>query len=111
VVTHEGEIDVGMDENKAVVRQYLTAIHAAPPGLTVFDELLAPDYRGDRAEQKAFCSALHGAIREQIFDIVDLVAEGDLVVARFNYRVTAERQRHSAPEALAGAATSVEFIA
>jgi ketosteroid isomerase-like protein len=77
-----------MDENKAVVRQYLTAIHAAPPDLTVFDELLAPDYQGDLAGQRAFWSALHGAIREQIFDIVDLVTEGDLVVARFSYRVT-----------------------
>jgi ketosteroid isomerase-like protein len=31
---------------------------------------------------------LDSAIREQIFEIVDLVAEGDGVVARFNYRVT-----------------------
>ena len=27
-------------------------------------------------------------MREQVFEIVDLVAEGDAVVARFNYRVT-----------------------
>jgi hypothetical protein len=31
-------------------------MHAAPPDLTVFDELLAPDYQGDRAAQKAFTS-------------------------------------------------------
>lgn len=72
VVTHEGEIDVGMDENKAVVRQYLTAIHAAPPDLTVFDELLAPDYQGDRAGQKAFCSADRALSEEQIRQVMRL---------------------------------------
>lgn len=43
---------------------------------------------GDHVGQKAFASALHAAVGEQIFEIVDLVAEGDAVVARFNYRVT-----------------------
>jgi ketosteroid isomerase-like protein len=54
----------------------------------VFDELLAANYQGDRAGQRAFASALHAAMGEQIFDIVDLVAEGDAVVARFTDRVT-----------------------
>ena len=54
----------------------------------MFDELLAPSYQGDRAGQKAFASAVPAAVGEQIFDIVDLVAEGDAVVARFNYRLT-----------------------
>lgn len=83
-----GEIDMGTEENKDVVRQYLTAMHARPPNLDVFDELLAPNYLGDRAGGKAFAAALNAAVREQLFDIEDLVAEGDAVVARFNYRVT-----------------------
>lgn len=77
-----------MDENKAVVRRYLAGMHATPPDLTVFDELLAPNFQGDRASSKAFASALDSAIRGQVFEVVDLVAEGDVVVARFNYRVT-----------------------
>jgi predicted ester cyclase len=79
---------MGIEENKAVVRQYLTGMHAAPPDLKVFDDLLAANYEGDRIGQKAFASALHAAVGKQIFEIVDLVAEGDAVVARFNYRVT-----------------------
>jgi len=67
---------MGIDENKAVVRQYLAGMHAAPPDLKVFDELLAPNYEGDRDGQKAFASALHAAIGEQIFEIVDMVAKG-----------------------------------
>jgi hypothetical protein len=88
VATREEEIDMGRDENKAVIRQYLTGMHAAPPDLTVFDDLLAANYEGDRTGQKAFASALHASVGEQIFEIVDLVAEGNAVVARFNYRVT-----------------------
>jgi uncharacterized membrane protein len=71
-VTREGEIDVSMDENKAVVRRYLTGMHAAPPDLTVFDELLAPTFLGDRAASKALAAALDSAIREQIFEMVQL---------------------------------------
>jgi hypothetical protein len=80
IVTRREEIDMGTEENKDVARQYLTAIHASPPNLDVFDELLAPNYVGDRAGGKAFATALNAAVREQIFDIEDLVAEGDAVV-------------------------------
>ncbi len=52
------------------------------------DELLAPNHEGDRAGGKALAAALNAAVREQLFDIEDLVAERDAVVARFNYRVT-----------------------
>ena len=52
-----GEIDIGTEENKDVVRQYLAAMHASPPNLDVFDELLAPSYVGDRAGGKAFAAA------------------------------------------------------
>lgn len=54
----------------------------------MFDELLAPNFQGDRTARKAFASALGSVIREQVFEVVDLVAEGDAVVARFNYQVT-----------------------
>jgi ketosteroid isomerase-like protein len=79
---------VGTDENKTIVRRYLAGMHAAPPDVVVFDELLAPNFQGDRAARKAFASALGSVIREQVFEVVDLVAEGDAVVARFNYQVT-----------------------
>lgn len=68
VATREGEIDMGIEENKSVARQYLTGMHAAPPDLKVFDELLAANYQGDRAGQEAFASALHAAVGEQIFE-------------------------------------------
>lgn len=79
---------MGSEENKAVVRQCLTGMHAAPPDLNVFDELLAPNYQGDLAGQKAFASTLHAAIGEQTFDFQDMVAKGDAVVVRFNDSVT-----------------------
>lgn len=76
------------DENKAVVGRYLAGMHAKPPDLTVFDELLAPNFQGDRAARKARAAALDSATREQVLEIVDLVAERDVVVARFDYRIT-----------------------
>jgi len=63
-VTREGAIDVSLDGNKAVVRRYLAGMHAAPPDLTVFDELLAPTFQGDPAARKAFAATLDSAIRE-----------------------------------------------
>ena len=79
---------MGVDENKAVVSRYLAGMHARPPDLTVFDELLAANFQGDRAARKARASALDSATHEQVLEVVDLVAEGDVVVARFNYQVT-----------------------
>ena len=60
----------------------------APPDLAVFDELLAPDFHGDRVAGKAFAIALDAAIREQVLEVTDLVAEGDVVFVRFGYRLT-----------------------
>jgi predicted ester cyclase len=79
---------MGIEENKAVVRAYLTGIHAVPPDLTVFDDLLAPEYQRERAGVKAPAVALDAAISGQAFDFQDLIGEGDAVVARFDYSIT-----------------------
>jgi len=42
----------------------------------------------DRAVSKAFASKLDSATHEQVFHIVDLVAAGDVMVARLDYQVT-----------------------
>jgi predicted ester cyclase len=58
------------------------------------EELLAPDYHNammggiDRAGFKAMLPAMRSAISDLRFDIVDLVAEGDAVVARFTSTIT-----------------------
>jgi ketosteroid isomerase-like protein len=58
------------------------------------DELLAPDYHNlmmggmDRAGFKAMLPALRSVISDMSFDIEDLVAEGDVVVARFTSTMT-----------------------
>jgi len=79
---------MGIEENKDTVRRFLTGMHATPPDLKVFEELLAANYQGDRAGQRAIASAVHAAVGEQIFEIVELVAEGDTVMVRFNHRAT-----------------------
>jgi predicted ester cyclase len=58
------------------------------------DEVLAPDYVNpgmgglDLAGFKAMLQALGAVISEMHFNILDLVAEGDVVVARFTSEVT-----------------------
>ena len=75
------------DQNKDVVRQFITDVLTAGQ-LDGIDELLAPSYvnRAFGADLPAFkgmIAALAAALPERRFDIEELVAEGNAVVARF----------------------------
>lgn len=80
------------EQNKAVVRRYITEVLVGGH-IDLVDELLAPNYvnRGmgdmDRGTFKAWLSAASAGPGGRM-EIQDLVAEGDAVVARFNYAIT-----------------------
>jgi predicted ester cyclase len=79
------------DQNKAVVRRFITEVLVGGD-VDVADEVLAPNYMNramgtDRAAFKAFI-ANSPVFSDRRFDIEDLVAEGDVVVARFSFEIT-----------------------
>jgi predicted SnoaL-like aldol condensation-catalyzing enzyme len=80
------------EQNKAVVRRFITEVLVAGH-VDLVDDLLAANYvnRGmggmDRTGFKAWLNA-NSAGPGGRMEIVDLVAEGDAVVARFNYAIT-----------------------
>jgi ketosteroid isomerase-like protein len=79
------------DQNKAIVRRFITQVLVGGK-VDVADEVLAPNYVNramdtDRADFKAFI-ANSPVFSERRFDIEDLVAEGDAVVARFSFEIT-----------------------
>lgn len=78
---------MGTDNNKDVVRRFITQVLAGGD-FGQIDDLLAPDYvnRAFDANLEAFKVMLAGlgaALPERRFDIDELVGEGDVVVARF----------------------------
>jgi len=81
------------DQNKAVVRRFMTEALAGGDA-DALDELLAANYRNrmmggiDRAGFKAMLPAMRTVISDMRFDIENLVAEGDAVVARFTSTMT-----------------------
>src|SRR2546427_12973174 len=81
------------DENKAVVRRFITEVLEAG-NLEVIDQLLATDYVNpgmggvDRPGFKGMLAGLVAAMPQRRFEIEDLVAEGDAVVARFKFNMT-----------------------
>jgi len=85
------ESAVTLDENKAVVRRFITEVLVGGD-VDVADEVLAPNYRNramgvDRSGFKAFI-ANSPVFSDRRFDIEDLIAEGDSVVARFSFEIT-----------------------
>jgi predicted ester cyclase len=81
------------DENKAVVRRFITEVLEAG-NLEVIDQLLATDYVNpgmggvDRPGFKGMLAGLVAALPQRRFEIEDLVADGDAVVARFKFNMT-----------------------
>jgi ketosteroid isomerase-like protein len=81
------------DQNKAVVRRFITEVLAGG-NLELVDELLAANYvnRGmgdtDRAGFKAMLAAMGLGPLDRRMEIKDLVAEGNAVVARFSFDMT-----------------------
>jgi predicted ester cyclase len=80
------------EQNKAVVRRFITeALSGRNVG--VADEVLAPNYvnrttGADLASFKRFLTGMESALTDVRFDIDDLVAEGDAVVARWEIEAT-----------------------
>ena len=80
------------EQNKAVVRRFITEM--LDRGLDVADEVLAPDYVNramdgmGRDAFKAMQPAMAAAMPGRKMDIEDLIADGDAVVARFNFEWT-----------------------
>ena len=77
--------------NKAVVRRFITEVLVGGD-LAVADEVLASNYRNramgtDREAFKAFI-ANSPVFSDRRFDIEDLIAEDDAVVARFSFEIT-----------------------
>lgn len=80
------------EQNKAVVRRFMTeALTGRNLGLA--DEVLAPDYYNfmtgaDLAAFKGMLTGMSAALTDIRFEIDDLVAEGDSVVARWRMEAT-----------------------
>ena len=80
------------EQNKAVVRRFMTeALSGRNVGLA--DDVLAPNYVNramgtDLTAFKAMLTGLAAALPDRRFDVEDLVAEGDAVVARFTSEMT-----------------------
>ncbi len=77
------------DQNKDVVRRFITEV-LSDGQLDRIDELLAPTYvnRAFGADLPAFKEMLAGlaaALPERRFDVEELIAEADAVVARFTF--------------------------
>ena len=81
------------EENKAVVRRFITEVLEGGD-LDTIDDVLASNYVNpamgvtDLAGFKAMWPALGAVIPGMRLDIVDLVAEGDAVVARVTTEIT-----------------------
>ncbi len=79
------------EQNKAVVRRFITEVLAGG-NLDVLADVLAPDYvnpamgGADLAGFRALLTQLRGAASMH-FDDLDIMAEGDAVVARFSLEV------------------------
>jgi len=82
------------EQNKAVVRRWMTEVLQGGD-LSVMDEVLGADYVNpamggvDRDAMRALLTQLRAAGSWHFGDI-DLVAEGDAVVARFTLEITPE---------------------
>ncbi len=83
---------MSIEQNKAVVRRFVTEVLVGGK-VDLVDDLLAADYVNhgmggmNRAAFKAWLNA-NSAGPGGRMDILDLVAEGDAVVARFTYAIT-----------------------
>ena len=75
------------EQNKDVVRRFITEVLSAGR-LDRIDELLAPGYvnrafGADLPKFKEMLAGLAAALPERRFDVEEMIAEGDAVVARF----------------------------
>ena len=83
---------MSIEQNKAVVRRFITEVLTGR-NIGLADELLAPNYvnrmtGADLAGMKGMLAGMRAALPDSRMEIVDLVAEGDAVVARFTMEAT-----------------------
>jgi ketosteroid isomerase-like protein len=88
----KGVSAVSTEQNKAVVRRFITDVLSGG-NLNLLDDLIAPNYVNligatDLASYKVALPGLVAVLPNRRFDIEDLVAEGDAVVARWSAEVT-----------------------
>jgi predicted ester cyclase len=80
------------EKNKNIVRRFITEVLSGR-NLSLADEVLAPNYvngltGGDLAAFKGMLTGMSTALSDVRFEIDDLVAEGDSVVARWKMEAT-----------------------
>jgi predicted ester cyclase len=80
------------EHNKEIVRQFITEVLSGR-NISLADEVLAPNYvnrmtGADLAALKGMLTGLSTALSDLRFEIDDLVAEGDAVVARWKMEAT-----------------------
>ena len=80
------------EQNKAVVRRFMTEVLTGR-NIGLADEVLAPNYvnrmtGADLAAFKGMLTGMSTALTDVRFEIDDLVAEGDAVVARWKMEAT-----------------------
>lgn len=92
------------EQNKAVVRRFMTEVLEGGNSDAI-DDVLAPNYVNtamggtDLAGFKAMLPAMGAVIYGMRFNIVNLVAEGDAVVARYTSEITLATGKRSMAEA------------
>ena len=92
------------EQNKAVVRRFMSEVLGGGK-VDLIDELCAPNYVNramggtDLAGFKAMFPTMGAVISSMRFNIVNLVAEGDAVVARYTSEITLAMGRRSMVEA------------
>jgi predicted ester cyclase len=90
--TQKRRITISTEHNKEIVRRFVTeALSGRNLGLA--DEVLAPNYvnrmtGADLAAFKGMLTGMSTALSDVRFEIDDLVAEGDSVVARWKMEAT-----------------------
>ena len=80
------------EQNKAIVRRFMMEVLSGR-NLGLAEEVLAPNYvnrltGADLAAFKGFLTGMSTALSDVQFEIDDLVAEGDAVVARWKMEAT-----------------------
>jgi len=80
------------EQNKAIVRRFVTETLSGR-NVALADELLAPNYLNrmtgaDLAAFKGMLAGMRSALSDARFEVDELVAEGDAVVARWTMEAT-----------------------
>ena len=83
---------MSIEQNKAVVRRWMTEVLTGR-NVDAADKVLAPNYvnrltGADLAGMKAMLAGMSAALSNTRFEIDDLLAEGDAVVARWKMEAT-----------------------